>query len=115
MATHTTQKLFIDEETQSYFYYESTNAIMHTLNNTILFGFIEGIKGPPSAPRKLIIKPITFHNNAIEFYPQGTISSGTLYMTDKNKHHMQAITCGVSHVSCIRRYIVTGNKWLLCR
>ena len=113
MATNTIQKLYIHPNNHSYSYEKNNHAVTHILNDNVKFGFMERVKGPPSSPKKAIEKSITFHKNIIEFYPQGTVSSGTIYLTDKNKHYLQALTCGISHISHIRTYLFTENKWRL--
>lgn len=55
---------------------------------------------------------ITFVKNKIIFYPDGIISSGTVYLTDKLKKHLYALSVGISQVSFIRRYSYQ-NGWVL--
>lgn len=83
------------------------------LHSSVLFGFLKDAKGPPSSARSLINKAITFKNNKIFFYKDGTISSGIIYIKDKSNSVMYALTTGVSHVTYIRRYKYVANNWYL--
>lgn len=83
------------------------------LTDGVLFGFLRNSKGPPSDPKYLINKPITFKDNKIMFYKDGTISSGIIYLIDKNYNVMYALTSGVSDISYLRRYKYNLNNWSL--
>lgn len=80
-----------------------------TLPSHVVFGFLPGAKGPPSAPEHLIEQPITFKNNCITFYPDGTISAGALYLADSAKQWGYALSCPVSAVSYLRKYQYNGT------
>ena len=49
------------------------------------------------------------------FFKDGTVSAGIIYLIDKNKTAMYALSCGISSISYLRRYkyIDISNKWLL--
>ncbi|MBA3954817.1 hypothetical protein H0X48_05865 [Candidatus Dependentiae bacterium] len=58
-------------------------------------------------------KSSTFKNNTVVFYPDGTITSGSLFLTDSKHSCAYALTCGVGKVGFIRKYRYSGNKWVL--
>lgn len=84
-----------------------------TLYPSVRFGFVSGTKGPPSSPQKKIKSGITFKKNKIIFYPDGVISSGTVYMTDTGEKTLYALSNGISQLSHLRKYSYTGNWKLL--
>jgi Tfp pilus assembly protein FimT len=75
---------------------------------SVRFDAIKTIKGPPSAPTHPITSAITFPNQCITFHPNGTMQSGTVYLTDKQQTYMCALTSPVSHVSFLRIYEHNG-------
>ncbi len=77
------------------------------------FGFFPGAHGPPSAPTKLLHTAVTFPGKRIVFYPSGIIQPGTVYLVDKNKEYMYALSCPVSVISYIRKYTYNGSWQLL--
>lgn len=91
------------------------------LSESVAFGFIEGVMGPPSNPTQKIEKSINLEkiiNNSdrklseqVSFWPNGRISHGTIYLVDKSHKHMGALTCSVSQVSYIRRYKYENSRW----
>ena len=83
-----------------------------TLAAPVSFGVKPGVKGPPSSPQKQIASPVTFKNNVIIFSPDGAISSGTVYVTDRQKKSLYALSNGIAQVSHLRKYSYNG-KWLL--
>ena len=103
------------------FMYFSTVPVTENLSGKVIFGFIDGVMGPPANPVKNIEKPIYLEkiiNNSdrklnIEFgfWPDGRITPGTIYLVDKSHKHMGALTCSVSRVSYIRRYKYYNNRW----
>lgn len=78
---------------------------MCRLPKRIKFGTIPGVKGPPSSPRKIINSPITFKGNKVVFHPDGIIQSGTVYITDNKNRFLYAVSCSVSQVSYLRKYL----------
>jgi prepilin-type N-terminal cleavage/methylation domain-containing protein len=82
------------------------------LSSRTSFGFIPTALGPPGSPFHHIQRSITFPGDVIHFYPTGIISAGTVYLTDKNKHYMYALSNAVSQLSYIRLYRYDG-KWKL--
>lgn len=85
----------------------------HKLPKNIKFGFKPNVKGPPSAPNKIINSAITFANKKIVFQPDGKITSGTAYLIDEANKFMYAVTIPVSEVSFIRKYRLNNSRWNL--
>ena len=101
----------------SYFYSGKNNNIQtYVLPSIIKFGIIDGVLGPPTKPINVIKSVITFKqikDNIFEviFYPDGIISSGNIYFTDKHKKSLMALSCPVSPYSCIRKYKYQKKLW----
>lgn len=91
-----------------------SDSIHEKISHPASFGFLAGALGSPGAPSHPIKKAITFPGESIHFYPTGIISSGTIYLTDKNKRYMYAISNGISKVSHLRSYRYDG-KWSLLK
>jgi prepilin-type N-terminal cleavage/methylation domain-containing protein len=108
IARNSDQILVCDVEKNEY----RGDNIKETLSPRVCFGFLPNILGSPGSPVRVINKAITFPDSSIHFYPTGTISSGTLYLTDKNKKYMYALSNAVSQVSYLRLYRYDG-KWKL--
>ena len=118
LATNQTQTIVIDPTIQTFTWIINNQKITHTLTPTLKFGFLPQSYGPPSDPTALITDSITFKqiNNFyyIELFPNGKISSGSIYLIDKNRIIMGALTSGISQVSYIRRYVYKSKaqQWL---
>jgi len=84
------------------------------LLSNVQFGFIQGAQGPPAQPTSALTKPITFVDEHITFYPDGIIQAGTVYLVNKNKTIMYALSNAVSPVSHLRKYAYDG-AWRLVR
>lgn len=97
----------IDQKNRAF----KSNTFIHTFPSNIIFGTLSGIKGPPSAPFKQINKPITFEQNHVIFYPDGTIQSGTLYLVDTTTQTQYALTIPIGHVRYIKLYQFT-KQWV---
>ncbi len=82
------------------------------LNTPVLFGVVPDVKGPPSSPQSMIRSSVTFKKNQIVFYPDGIISSGTVYLTDRDRTSFYALSSGIAQVSHLRKYSYNG-KWML--
>jgi len=80
------------------------------LPKNVIFGIKNKLNGPPSAPSKLLTKPITFPNNKISFTSQGILQPGSIYLIDKNKKYQYALSVPVSQISFIRKYKY-NKKW----
>lgn len=83
------------------------------LSQGVEFGFINGAKGPPSSPSKIINSPITFTNNKVTFYANGQIQPGTAYLVDSKRQFMYALSVPISQISFIRKYSYNHNSWNL--
>lgn len=128
IASNKCQELHIFPEKNLYTYLNKRKIITHRLPPQIKFGYIPKTKGPPANPKKIITKAITFKKadtyHRVCFFPTGIIYSGTIYITDKQEKHMNALTCAVSQVSFIRTYKYTlstnnkknkrDSKWVSC-
>lgn len=79
----------------------------------VVFGYLSKVKGPPATPKKEISSAVTFGQGSITFHPDGIIQPGTVYLIDKGRHHMYALTCSVAQFSYLRRYCYTGAWELL--
>ena len=88
------------------------DTVHEALSQRISFGFLSNALGPPGSPSVKIKKAVTFPGYAIHFYPTGIISSGTVYLVDKKKQCMYALSNAVSQVSYLRLYRYDG-KWKL--
>lgn len=88
------------------------DGIHEVVSQRACFSFLPGVLGPPGCPSHAIKKSITFPGYEIHFYPTGIISSGTVYITDKNKRYMFALSNAVSQFSYLRLYRYDG-KWKL--
>jgi len=108
IATNSEQKLIFDLEKNEY----RCDDVRETLPQRYSFGFMEKALGPPGSPSQKIEKAITFPGNIIHFYPTGIISSGTVYVVDKKKQYMYALSNAVSQFSYLRMYRYEG-KWKL--
>jgi prepilin-type N-terminal cleavage/methylation domain-containing protein len=109
VSTHTEQLLEFDHANNTYRY---DDTIEH-LSTTTIYGFVKGVMGPPSSLQAPISTYNTFDHNRIIFYPDGIIQSGTLYITDKDKKALYALTSGVGQVSFLRKYRYDGSWHLL--
>ena len=106
ISSNTIQELSFNEKSNSYSYETNINF----LATDIYLGIISGAKGPPSAPTSILTFPITFANKKIIFYPDGIISSGTVYLVDKTNNELYAMSSGIAHTSFLRKYHYDG-KW----
>jgi prepilin-type N-terminal cleavage/methylation domain-containing protein len=100
--------LSFDPEHQSYIGDRET----YKLHPAVQFGILKGVKGPPSKSTYLLNDPVTFPEHSITFYPNGVISAGAVYLTDKKHSCLYALTSGIAQVSHIRRYKY-AQKWIL--
>ncbi|MBI2775585.1 type II secretion system protein [Candidatus Dependentiae bacterium] len=76
----------------------------HKLPSCVRFGAAADIYGPPSDPKNRISSAITFKDNRAVFHPDGTISSGTIYLYAPESKNSYALTLPVGLVSYIRLY-----------
>lgn len=111
LATGRPQKLYCDAQNHAYQYGQT----IHNFPSSIRFELVSGIQGPPSKPVSMPTQPITFTGNTITFYPDGVLSSGTLYIHDTISHRLFALSISVAQVSLIRLYEYHDNAWQLIR
>lgn len=81
----------------------------HTLQKSVVFGVKKAMYGPPHQPRSLLEVPCTFKNNTIIFYPDGTITAGTIYLIDTAHKAAYALSCDASEITHIRTYMYSGE------
>jgi type II secretory pathway pseudopilin PulG len=108
LMVHADQMLIFDEIKNTY----STKDYQEKLSSGIRFGFLPAVMGPPSKPQYSISKAISFANNTAIFYADGTISSGTIYITDDAHTALYAITVPISAISSIRAYRHNAGSWI---
>jgi type II secretory pathway pseudopilin PulG len=121
LVTNQIQTLTLDGVAQTYTYFVNNNKlVVYKISDRLRFGFIKTALGPPGDPKVPIDQAITFtphptktNNFIIVLFPNGNISAGSLYIVDKNERIMGALTCSVSRVSYIRRYLYQSNQWVL--
>ncbi len=82
------------------------------LTPAVRFGIRKDVKGPPSDAVYTLKDSITFVEHKAIFYPDGTISSGAVYLTDHKHSCLYALTSGISQVPYLRRYTYK-NRWIL--
>ena len=99
------QKIAIDELNAALVYDGTRYALQDGYN----FGVLPDIYGPPSSPQKLVTQAVTFVDKKIVAHPDGTLQSGTLYITDSQQQY--ALTTPVSAFSYIRVYRYRDNAW----
>lgn len=58
--------------------------------------------------------PVTFSDNTIIFYPQGTQNSGSIYLADQQGKAHYALTIAVAGAPYVRMYHLERNRWQLC-
>ncbi len=80
------------------------DSVVEKLPQNVQFGVTNGVKGPPSDPKTVIRSPITFENQQVIFRPDGTISSGTVYLHMQSQSTVYALTAPVGDISYARIY-----------
>ncbi len=107
MVGNARKKIFFDIARNQYRY----NDIVVKFPNGVLFGVVFGAKGPPSSGVGSPSKAVTYKKSEAVFFPDGKVSAGSVYLTDKNHECMYAITTPVSHLSYIRMYKYYQGSW----
>lgn len=107
LVTRQKQTLILDIESNSYRF----NDRSHVFKKGVCFGIMP-VKGPPSAPNKLLDKASTFKNNQIVFYPDGIIDAGSVYLTNDQHTLLYALTVAISPYSYLRTYCY-ADTWRL--
>lgn len=87
----------------------SCNERVCTLTDGVQFGILPNVKGPPSSPQQTATNISTFKNNKISCSPEGTVDAGTVYMTDRSRQCLYALTSGVAPYSYLRKYRYVGT------
>lgn len=121
LASNIPQTLTFDIPNNSYsFQGPSGKNTVYKLPESLFFGCIQNILGPPAKPIQPITDPITFkkdHKNTetplfqATFFTNGQITPGAAYLIDQDKKVVGAFTCAVSQVSYIRVYLYENNAW----
>ncbi len=114
MATQQAQSLVITTTAQTYRY----GSVRQVLPPRICFGYVATAHGPPGNPTAPLthvatfpaVNPTTF---LIKIFPNGKMSSGTLYMRNYGGTRLGALTCTVSQVSYLRKYMYDSGQWVL--
>ena len=75
------------------------------------YTLVFNLKGPPGSSTKIIDDVCTFVHNTIHFSCDGVVSSGTVYIADKDKNYCYALSNAVSSYAKILRYILRNNIW----
>ncbi len=79
------------------------------------YGFVAGALGPPGNPTVPLTGASTFGEekgrSSVEFFPNGKISSGTLYLKVRKGDIGVALTCAISQVSYVRKYVYRNHQW----
>lgn len=116
-ASNQVQAIIFDIKDNSYSYKSlSGSSCYYKLGNNISFGAIKGAMGPPSSPKNEIKLPITFERLnedkfIVKFFNNQIISSGTIYLVNKIKSKMVALSVPISQISLIRKYEFKHEKW----
>lgn len=104
-------ELTVTPATNSYTF----NSQQHKLSPQVKFGASPQAYGPPShTHHEHLISPVTFADNKIIFYPQGTQQAGSLYLTDPAQHAQYALTAAVAGVPYLRLYHLVDRHWQPC-
>lgn len=108
-AVSTGQKEYLSFNLREHNYFYLNH--FEKLSDGIFFETCPGVKGPPASPKETISSAITFPNQKITFYSNGTISAGTAYLKNA-QNNLYAITVPVSQVSFIRKYKYIHGIWI---
>ena len=106
-STQEKQTLTFEPNAHNFFFNQHTEKLLPGVS----FGFLPGLKGPPSHPKKPITQAITFPDQTITFYPDGTISAGTIYLINQQKEQY-ALTVPISKATFARKYRYQNNQWI---
>jgi len=81
----------------------------------VIFAVLDGAQGPPSHPHHVLAKPVTYKDDRVTFYAHGTIQAGTIYLTDKHKQVMYALSSAISPIFYTRayRYNSANQEWVV--
>ncbi len=106
-STQATQTLTVDQK---------NNCLRHDhgtikLNNTIQINTLNDVLGPPGSPRNKITNAVTFKHNVITFYKNGSISGGTIYLTDNGNSYQYALSNSIGSVPTLQLYRWHDDAW----
>lgn len=102
------QQLDFDQELPGY----KHNKSMYKFPAQVQFGLLPTVLGPPSSPVQVPNSPITFSKNSMQFFSDGTITPGTVYLIDRKKHCIYALSCSVGGGTGLNGYYY-DNSWHL--
>ncbi len=100
ITSHDKQQIIFDLNNHSYSYC----GIKHPLRNNVQFGYISGIKGPPSSPIHELKSAVTFPHKSLVVTHLGVSSSGTIYLTDKAHTCTYALSVPVGCSEVLKKY-----------
>lgn len=117
MSTQKNYTLIFDCINNSYCYEKNNggkNIVM--LPPSLRFGTHDELLGPPSHPEHTITKPITFPEKAphiyeVTFFPSMTISSGSVYLYNKQQKQTKALTVAIDSIALFRKYNYENKQW----
>ena len=120
IATNMPQELLFDPIAHTYSFIKNKQLVTHKLPWPLHFGSIPTALGPPGNPTAPVTKALTFPVHPSQkrlllarLLPNGKISPGAAYISDKEKNELGALTCSISQVSYIRKYRYKSNGWIL--
>lgn len=100
LVTGKDQELRFDVNKGTY----SAHGQTHALASGVSFGFLKGMKGPPSKPDRALTQPVTFVDGKIVFFAQGSMSSGAVYFVDAAHTFCYALTSGSAQMPLMKKY-----------
>lgn len=109
MSTNTVQTLSFDLTQHSY----TDGKQCHQLPPSVRFDWVSGSAGPPSSPHTAITTACTFAQHAMQFWPDGIMTAGTIYLANTDRTTGYAIASGIGAVSCLRLYHYNHATWSL--
>ena len=117
IATNVPQELFFNLNKNAYSYLEKNSNKLYLLPGKVSFGVLQNVLGPPSRPQKTIKNPVSFkklndQEFKVTFFPDGNISSGSVFLIDEDRKHLMALSCPVAPFSCIRKYKYENSRWV---
>jgi type II secretory pathway pseudopilin PulG len=118
IATQFDHELTIDINQNTYSYKIPGRHVTFKLPTNIMFGWLPSALGPPGNPTTPIIHacsfPIALSSEtrfAIRFISNGQFYPGALYLIDGKKRFMGALTCSISRLFYIRKYLYRSGQW----
>lgn len=120
IATQKDHELIIKTQQNIYEYTINAHIALFRLPDTINFGWLPSALGPPGNPIAPITQECSFpklngqnHSHVVKFISNGQFYPGTLYLTDRKRRFMGALTCSISRVFYIRKYLYKSGQWLV--